>query len=101
MVRFPLTGRIAASPTPWPTAHARRPLRRRRDDIDKPIAVNIDTGCIYGGHLTAYPVESESILQVRSRQPIDTERIEYAVSPTVASIEAPSAWGARGRTFAG
>jgi predicted MPP superfamily phosphohydrolase len=73
----------------------------RRNDIDKPIAVNIDTGCIYGGHLSAYHVESDSLLQVRSRQPIDIDRIEYAVSPTVAPIEVPSAWGARDRTFVG
>jgi hypothetical protein len=72
----------------------------RRDDHDKPIAVNVDTGCIYGGHLTAYHLENDALLQVRSRQPIDRRRIEYSVSPTVAPSEVPAAWAGPGRTFA-
>ena len=72
----------------------------RRDCRDRPTAINLDTGCIYGGHLTAYHVEGDRLLQVRSLQPIDRERIEFAVSPTVAPSEAPAAWDARGRTYA-
>ena len=72
----------------------------RRDCRDRPTAINLDTGCIYGGHLTAYHVERDRLFQVRSRQPIDRERLEFAVSPTVAPSEAPAAWDAPGRTYA-
>lgn len=73
----------------------------RRDERERPIAINLDTGCIYGGHLTAYHVETDTLLQVRSCQPIDPDRIEFAVSPTVAPIEVPAAWAAPARTSAG
>ena len=45
----------------------REPLLLRRDG--RPIVVNVDTGCAYGGALTGYVVEEERFLQVPSRQP--------------------------------
>lgn len=35
---------------------------------DRPVAVNIDTGCVGGGRLTAYLVEADQFLSVESRQ---------------------------------
>jgi hypothetical protein len=62
-----------------------------RDDFGRPIAVNIDTGCIYGGHLSGYHVESGALLQVRSQQPIDVKKLAFALSPTLAPIGRRSA----------
>ena len=72
-----------------------------RDDSGRPIAVNIDTGCIYGGHLSGYHVESGALLQVRSRQPIDVKKLAFALSPTLAPIGRRSASDAPARMPAG
>lgn len=72
-----------------------------RDCVGRPIAVNLDTGCIYGGHLSAYDVEADELLQVRSQQPIDKQNLEFAVSPTVAPSELRGAWDDPSQTSAG
>jgi diadenosine tetraphosphatase ApaH/serine/threonine PP2A family protein phosphatase len=43
--------------------HTARPKVYRR-----PGSIGIDTGCVYGGHLTAYILEDESFVQVRARK---------------------------------
>lgn len=58
-----------------------------RDATGEAIAINVDTGCILGGHLTAYNVTEGCFLQIRSQQPINKERLEFALSPTVGPIE--------------
>jgi len=37
-----------------------------RNEQDKPYVVNIDTGCVYGGHLTAYSLDTDTILTAPS-----------------------------------
>jgi predicted phosphodiesterase len=34
----------------------------------RPGSIGIDTGCVYGGHLTAYILEDESFVQIRARK---------------------------------
>jgi hypothetical protein len=72
-----------------------------RDGNQRPIAVNIDTGCIYGGHLSGYHVESGTLLQVRSQQPIDMKKLAFALSPTLAPIGRRSASDVPARMPAG
>jgi hypothetical protein len=43
-----------------------RPIRTGR--TGRPFAVNVDTGCAGGGHLTAYIIEEDAFLSVESRQ---------------------------------
>jgi predicted phosphodiesterase len=45
----------------------REPLLLRRNG--RPVVVNVDTGCAYGGALTGYCIEDDRFLQVPSRQP--------------------------------
>ena len=34
----------------------------------KPCIMGIDTGCVYGGHLTAYIVEEDKVIQIKARK---------------------------------
>lgn len=40
----------------------------RPNILERPGSIGIDTGCVYGGHLTAYIVEEKSLVQVRARK---------------------------------
>ncbi len=40
----------------------------RANVIQRPGSIGIDTGCVYGGHLTAFIVDDQSLVQVRARQ---------------------------------
>lgn len=42
------------------------PMRLRRDG--RPVVVNVDTGCVAGGRLTAYVVEDDAFMSVDSRR---------------------------------
>jgi hypothetical protein len=69
------------------------PLMMRRDG--RPLVVNVDTGCAYGGALTGYCVEEERFLQVSSQQPA---REGF----TTAAVATAPQWasGVPGRSFA-
>lgn len=74
-----------------------RPLILRRED-GRPVVAAIDTGCVYGGYLTAYKVHADKTLMIRSRQ-----RRQYNFQRRVSRREPGSAWrvaaAARGRTL--
>lgn len=36
--------------------------------LERPGSIGIDTGCVYGGHLTAYITDDKSLVQVRARK---------------------------------
>lgn len=40
----------------------------RPNVFERPGSIGIDTGCVYGGHLTAYIIEERSLVQVRARK---------------------------------
>lgn len=40
----------------------------RPEVFKRPGSIGIDTGCVYGGHLTAYIVEDQSIIQVPAKE---------------------------------
>ena len=40
----------------------------RPNVLERPGSIGIDTGCVYGGHLTAYIIEDKSLVQVRARK---------------------------------
>ncbi len=40
----------------------------RPNVLERPGSIGIDTGCVYGGHLTAYIVEDKTLVQVRARE---------------------------------
>lgn len=40
----------------------------RPNILERPGSIGIDTGCVYGGHLTAYIIEDKSLVQVRARK---------------------------------
>lgn len=71
-----------------------------RNRFGQAIAVNIDTGCIHGGHLTAYDVGKDSFIQIRSQQPMNKQRLAFAVSPTVAPTSQQLASDVHARTSA-
>ena len=72
-----------------------------RSEDGAPCVLNLDTGCVLGGHLSCYDVESDLIFQVRSQQPIDAKRLEFALSPTLVPTSMRSASDARARTSVG
>ena len=74
-----------------------RPLVLRRPD-GRAVVAAIDTGCVYGGFLTAYRVGTDRLLMVRSRQ-----RRQYTFRRRSSRRPADTAWrverGDRGRTL--
>ena len=36
--------------------------------LERPGSIGIDTGCVYGGHLTAYVIEDKTLVQVRAHK---------------------------------
>lgn len=40
----------------------------RSNVLERPGSIGIDTGCVYGGHLTAFIAEDHSLVQVRARK---------------------------------
>jgi len=71
----------------------RDPLMLRR--AGRPLVVNVDTGCAYGGALTGYCIEDERFLQVPSLQPA---RDGFGATPVATAPQWAS--GAPARMFA-
>ncbi|MCE9620274.1 MAG: metallophosphoesterase [Planctomycetes bacterium] len=69
------------------------PMVLRRDG--DPIVVNVDTGCAYGGSLTAYCIEEDRLIMVPSQQP---SRDGFGATPVATAPR----WASGGpvRTFA-
>lgn len=65
-----------------------RPLILRRPD-GRPVVAAIDTGCVYGGYLTAYRIRADRVLMVRSQQ-----RRQWEFKRRVSRRPADSAWRA-------
>ncbi len=40
----------------------------RPNVLERPGSIGIDTGCVYGGHLTAYIIEEKSLVEVRAHK---------------------------------
>jgi diadenosine tetraphosphatase ApaH/serine/threonine PP2A family protein phosphatase len=40
----------------------------RPNVLERPGSIGIDTGCVYGGHLTAFVTDDNSLIQVRARK---------------------------------
>lgn len=40
----------------------------RPNILERPGSIGIDTGCVYGGHLTAYIIDDGSLVQVRAKK---------------------------------
>lgn len=63
----------APNATPWADRWKGDPFvvyghTPRPNILERPGSVGIDTGCVYGGHLTAYVIENKSLIQVRARK---------------------------------
>jgi len=70
----------------------------RRDSMGQPMVAVIDTGCAYGGALTAYSLEDDRLIQVPSRQPASNG---FTGPPAALVANEPrSAWGGLARTLA-
>lgn len=65
-----------------------RPLILRKAD-GIPVVAAIDTGCVYGGYLTAYKIRADKLLMVRSHQ-----RRQWTFKRRVSRRPADSAWRA-------
>jgi predicted phosphodiesterase len=57
---------------PWADAWSGAPFviyghTPRPNVLERPGSIGIDTGCVYGGHLTAYCIEDKSLVQVRAK----------------------------------
>ena len=63
----------------------------RTGDADQAFAVNVDTGCAGGGHLTAYVVEEDTFLSVESRQIPSRHRGGHEVVPVRVESKVPDA----------
>jgi hypothetical protein len=61
------------------------PVRTGGDD--QPFAVNVDTGCAGGGHLTAYLLEEDDFLSVESRQIRSRSRGGHQILPDLVEVE--------------
>jgi len=58
---------------PWADTWGGRPFviyghTPRPNILERPGSIGIDTGCVYGGPLTAHIIEDKSLVQVRARQ---------------------------------
>lgn len=65
------------------------PVRTGRDD--QPFAVNVDTGCAGGGHLTAYLLEADDFLSVESRQIRSRRRGDRRILPNLVDVRSRTA----------
>ncbi|MBL6919234.1 MAG: metallophosphoesterase [Puniceicoccaceae bacterium] len=59
--------------TPWADSWGGRPFvvyghTPRTTVLERKGSIGIDTGCVYGGHLTAYIIEDKSLVQVRAHK---------------------------------
>ncbi|MAD20407.1 MAG: hypothetical protein CMJ52_09615 [Planctomycetaceae bacterium] len=67
------------------------PIRSARGE--RPVAVNVDTGCVGGGSLTAYILETDEFISVESRQVPGRAARGGIVAPTAIEAAAPLARG--------
>ena len=63
----------APSANPWADSWPGKPFvvyghTPRPNTFSRPGSIGIDTGCVYGGHLTAYIIDNGSLVQVRARK---------------------------------
>lgn len=63
----------APNAAPWADSWSGSPFviyghTPRPNVLERTGSIGIDTGCVYGGHLTAYVVEDKSLVQVRARK---------------------------------
>jgi predicted phosphodiesterase len=63
----------APDAAPWADSWGGKPFviyghTPRPNVLERSGSIGIDTGCVYGGHLTAYIIDDQSIVQVRARK---------------------------------